>query len=198
MPPDGKQLEDLVAFVEQTLVQEGFEVKPNEYIYDDAGNQIAELDVLVKGRIGSTAISWLIECRDRPSDGSAPVSWIEQLVSRRSRLGLNKVTAVSTTGFAPGAITYAQQEGIELRQVTALSPADFSDWLVLSSFEMIERNPKLKHVEIQIHQDESPARQEAARNPCQHDGRFLVLTPFRVATPPRDLARKAPLVFGLL
>ena len=112
MANDGKQLERLVAFVERTLLPHGFEVKTDTRMYNDAGVQIAEFDVEIRGRLGSTDIAWLIECRDRPGQGPSPGSWIEQLVGRRSRFGFNKVTAVSTTGFAEGAVGYARDEGI--------------------------------------------------------------------------------------
>ena len=115
MKPDGKQLESLVAFVEEKLVPDGFSVSKNERIYNDVGIQIAEFDIEIHGKIGSTEISWLIECRDRPSSGPAPASWIEQLVGRRTRFKFNKVTAVSTTGFASGASEFALSEGIEIR-----------------------------------------------------------------------------------
>jgi hypothetical protein len=114
MKSDGKQLEALVSYVEKTLLPQGFDVKTNERVYNDEGVQIAEFDVEVRGKVGSTRIAWLIECRDRPSQGTAPGSWIEQLVGRRIRFGFNKVTAVSTTGFAEGVFDFAQREGIEL------------------------------------------------------------------------------------
>lgn len=100
MSNDGTQLEALVAFVEETLLPQGFEVKTNNRIFNDEGIQIAEFDVEVRGKIGSTNIAWLIECRDRPKSGAAPSSWIERLVGRRTRFQFNKVTAVSTTGFS--------------------------------------------------------------------------------------------------
>src|SRR6266550_564747 len=121
MGSDGKQLEGLVSFVEKTLLPQGFEVKTNERIYNDEGIQIAEFDIEIHGKVGSTTIAWLIECRDRPGQGPAPGSWIEQLVGRRIRFGFNKVTAVSTTGFAVGAVQFARSQGIELREVTALN-----------------------------------------------------------------------------
>ena len=133
MTTDGKQLEALVSFVEKTLLPQSFDVKTNERVYNDAGVQIAELDIKIRGKVGSTNIVWLIECRDRPSDGPAPSSWIEQLVGRRERFKFNKVTAVSTTGFAPGAIDFAQSQGIETREVKALSPDAFSDWLAYTA-----------------------------------------------------------------
>ena len=76
---------------------EGIRVTTNDKIYNDEGIQIAEFDIEVRGKLGSMDFSWLIECRDRPSSGPAPGSWIEQLLGRRTRFGFNKVTAVSTT-----------------------------------------------------------------------------------------------------
>jgi hypothetical protein len=61
MANDGRQLESLVAFVEKALLPQGFEVKTNERVYNDEGAQIAELDVEVRGKVGSTTIAWLIE-----------------------------------------------------------------------------------------------------------------------------------------
>lgn len=91
MPDSGKNIELLVKVVENILLPKGFTVTVREKIFNDKGIQIAELDVLVSGKLGSTQVDWLIECRDRPSEGSSPISWIEQLVGRRDRLGLTKL-----------------------------------------------------------------------------------------------------------
>lgn len=72
MKSDGKKLESLVAFVEETLVPEGFSVTKYERIYTDEGIQIAEFYIEIRGQIGSTDILWLIECRDRPASGPVP------------------------------------------------------------------------------------------------------------------------------
>jgi Restriction endonuclease len=131
MKSDGKRLENLVAFVEETLLPAGFKVTTNDRVFNDEGVQIAEFDVHARGHIGTTDFDWLIECRDRPASGPAPVSWIEQLVGRRERFRFNKVTAVSTTGFAAGAVEFAAAQGIELRKVNSLSAEAFADWLHL-------------------------------------------------------------------
>lgn len=157
---DGKQLEALVSFVEKTLVPQGFEVKTNTRVFNDEGIQVAEFDVEVRGKVGTTNIAWLIECRDRPSQGAAPASWVEQLVGRRSRFRFNKVTAVSTTGFAAGAVEFAKSEGIELREVASLTPEDFSDWLLIRDFTSITRRTNLHHATILIDPEESPERRE--------------------------------------
>lgn len=151
---DGKQLKSLVAFVEEKMLPEGFAVVTNQRIYNDDGLQIAEFDVEIRGRLGTTDLSWLIECRDRPGSGPAPGSWIEQLVGRRSRFGFNKVTAVSTTGFAEGARDFAKQRGIELRVVEALTPDAFG-WLGLSHMSFVERRANLEGAVLLVNESTS-------------------------------------------
>ncbi len=176
MSADGKQLEALVSFVEETLVPQGFSVKTNEKVFNDEGVQVAEFDVEIRGKVGTTDIAWLIECRDRPSQGAAPGSWIEQLVGRRSRFGFNKVTAVSTTGFAVGVIEFAKSEGIELREVKKLAPEEFSDWLILQDITYVTRKTCLQYATILIDESESTERRdELAKTLSQKSDDELIL-----------------------
>lgn len=163
MSPDGKQLESLVAFVEEALVPPGFDVKANSRVFNDEGVQIAEFDIEIRGKVGSTTIAWLIECRDRPGQGAAPGSWIEQLVGRRDRFGFNKVTAVSTTGFAAGASDYARRAGIELREVQTLDPASFENWLQISEMTQVKKIHDLHHANIIISSTDSDEVRAAAQ-----------------------------------
>lgn len=164
MTSDGKQLEALVAFVEKTLLPGGFKVTTNERVFNDEGVQIAEFDIEIRGQVGSTEIAWLIECRDRPTSGPAPGSWIEQLVGRRTRFGFNKVTAVSTTGFAAGATEFALAQGIELREVKNLAPEEFADWLFIRHIHHVERHTTLLHASFLLDESEPKARQLAMAN----------------------------------
>ncbi len=79
------------------------------------------------------------------------------------RFGFNKVTAVSTTGFAAGAISFATEQGIELREVKNLDPTEFSDWLHLSSMQQICRVADLKHATIFLDPGEAQEIQQAAQ-----------------------------------
>lgn len=158
---DGKHLEALVAFAEEKMLPDGYDVKTNQRIYNEDGVQIAEFDVEIRGKLGTTEIAWLIECRDRPGSGPAPGGWIEQLVGRRSRFGFNKVTAVSTTGFADGAQNFARQQGIELRVVEALTPEAFSSWLQLTHMSFITRHANLETANILINESTENDVQEA-------------------------------------
>jgi hypothetical protein len=137
---DGKPLQNLAEFIETALHPVGFEVVTNWCEFDADGNLLAEFDIQFVGTHMNSGYKWLIECRDRPSQGAAPGSWIEQLVGRRSRFKFDKVTAVSSTGFAPGAAAYAAAEDIELKEVRSLTPQHFSDWLRLENIEVMDPN----------------------------------------------------------
>lgn len=161
MPSDGKLLEIFVRQIEKTLLPQGITVTPNDKVYNDEGVQIAEFDIEIEGKVGAAHFKWLIECRDRPSQGPAPGSWIEQLVGRRERFNFNKVIAVSTTGFAPGAEEYATEAGIEIRNVSEADIDTISDWFPVETMPLLKRGGKLEHAQLQISQDE-PEKNMAA------------------------------------
>jgi hypothetical protein len=117
MRNSGRQLEQLVKDIEQHLLPERFNVELNDRVFNEDGIQIAEFDIVITGRLGSSSVKWLIECRDRPSDGPAPGAWVEQLLGRKVRFNFDQVIAVSTTGFAEGAKEFADRAGIILRTV---------------------------------------------------------------------------------
>jgi hypothetical protein len=157
----GKDLEALVALIEKFHLPPGFEITTNDRVYNDDKIQIAEFDIQVKGRLGTTDLLWLIECRDRPSEGAAPRSWIEQLMGRRIASGFNKVTAVSTTGFAAGASELAQEQGIEIREVRSLTAEHFADWLKIETIPGIEQLRRLVHATLILAPDEPDENRQA-------------------------------------
>lgn len=173
MRNDGRSLEALIEFVERSLAQEGFEVSVNRKLFNEHGKQLAEFDVVVKGSFGSTAISWLIECRNRPSAGTASGEWIQQLGGRRTVFKFDKVTAVSTTGFSEAAKHSAVALGIELREVSQTSPAELVSWLALTEVEFLQHNLSLGNVEFVLEKkDATPAIMSSAKAALQKpDGR---------------------------
>jgi len=148
---DGKSLENLVQAIERALAGESVNVECNPKVFGEDGVQLAEFDVVVTGRIGSASVKVLIECRDRPSDGAAPGSWIDQMVGRRSTFQFHKVIAVSTTGFAPAAVLSAQRNDIELRVVETVESFDLEilkGWFVPGS--IILQRVNIDHLEVKV------------------------------------------------
>jgi len=157
----GKPLENLVRQIEALLLPRGFSITANSRVCNDEGIQIAEFDIEIRGRLGSTDIAWLIECRDRPTDGPSPGSWIEQLVGRRGRFGFNKVTAVSTTGFAIGAAEYANREGIELRHMHEITAQDVESWMATQHILLHQPCTSLNNVQFFVVEHEPRLRIES-------------------------------------
>jgi hypothetical protein len=174
MAKTGKQLEQIVKQIEKLLLPSNFQVRSNEKIFTD-GVQIAEFDIEIEGRLGSTDIKWLIECRDRPSDGPAPGGWIEQLVGRRDRFGFNKVTAVSTTGFAGGAKEYAAESGIELRTVKEITLDEISDWFLLSHITIFNHHGYMSRALLIIDSEEPAEKKHAVQDIIQSRGTDSIL-----------------------
>jgi hypothetical protein len=167
MSASGKDLEQLVRTFEELVVPRGFTVTSNRKVSDDDGVPLAELDIEVRGRFGSTDICWLIECRDRPSEGPAPASWIEQLVGRRARFSFNKVTAVSSTGFSAGATSYAALQGIELRTMEQIVREKAGAWLGIDGIVHLKRISKLTTVRLGVDGAVSPTEIEALQRRLQ-------------------------------
>ncbi len=147
MKKTGKWLEYLAREIEKRFLPEGFEVLANERIFND-GVQIAEFDIIIKGTLGATTFKWLIECRDRPSKGSAPGSWIEQLIGRKHLFKFDKVIAISTTGFSKGAEKLAELGNIERRSVETLTVDAITEWFPLTSIDVYSMNLSVEHVKF--------------------------------------------------
>jgi hypothetical protein len=161
MVNSGKFLEGFVNRIEKLVIPLGFTILPNERVINDDGIQIAEFDIEISGKIGTTNFKWLIECRDRPTQGAAPGSWIEQLMGRRDRFNFDKVIAVSTTGFTEGARIYAKESGIEIRTVTEADLDEISDWFLLKEMSVITRGSIVNSAKLIVDENEGIEIKEA-------------------------------------
>jgi hypothetical protein len=185
---DSRTLEGLVAFVEKLSLPDGFTVEHNKRLLSESDGVEVEFDVVISGSIGSAKMVWLIECRDRPSSGAAPVSWIEQLIGRRDRFQINKITAVSTQPFSKPARTLAAAKGIDLRQVKSLSSEEFQDWLTMPSYQHTTRFSNLTHASILVPEDMPEAiGYEAGKRLLEApSGTFLTSTANGAKVSPKD------------
>jgi len=148
---DGKRLQDLVELVESKLKPAGYKVETNVIEFDSDGNLAGEFDIQFFGTNENTGFTWLIECRDRPSDGPANGGWIEQLYGRRDRFKFSKVTAVSSSGFALNAIKFAGEVGIELKEVKDMTAAEFSRWFRVEHMDLSEDTLQVKDMFFRFH-----------------------------------------------
>jgi hypothetical protein len=84
-------------------------------IFKLARADVAEIDILLEGRFGSSRMKVAVECRDRADRQGK--EWIQQIIGKRDDLrsvGIRHWIAVSGSGFTEPAIELAQRAGIEL------------------------------------------------------------------------------------
>lgn len=121
--PPHKKFERRVERIHQLLEVEGSTVTWNDRIPDpDNPSQPRQIDVSIRRDESLT----LVECRihKEPQD----VTWIEELMGRRTSLNADAVIAVSASGFTTTAREKASRYGIHLRDFATLSREEIQNW----------------------------------------------------------------------
>lgn len=117
-----RTFEQKVAEIEKALsglIGTNIKVITPDHLEDIDTGEMREVDATVRAKIGSTDIILAIECRKRKH--RQDVTWIEQLISKRRSVKVDKLIAVSSLGFSSGAIEKAKKAGIELRKLSELA-----------------------------------------------------------------------------
>lgn len=137
----GRRLEQLVATIEKALHGIGIETISPARLPDRETGEQREVDVLVRGRFGSTQILVAFECRDRGRVQN--VMWVEELAGRKHSLGVDKLIAVSSNGFTAASIKKAKARGIELRTLSALTQAEVRRLVPFSELGIVRTDARL-------------------------------------------------------
>lgn len=111
MPRKGRSFEKLIKLLEE-LGTSGLQIKSPDFIKDNITGQLREVDISIRGCVGTHDILVVIECRDRKIKQG--VEWIEQISEKTKDIGANKVIAVSSKGFTVSAINKAKIRNIDL------------------------------------------------------------------------------------
>ena len=123
-----RQFEELVARIEAAAAPKGAVVRSPDRIRDLQTGRAREVDASIRYKIGTVDILITIECRQRSR--RADDTWIEQLATKRSKIGAAKTIAVSSKGFSESAVKTAEQYGIELRTLSEVSAQDLHGWFL--------------------------------------------------------------------
>jgi hypothetical protein len=127
MPRRGRDLELLVQDLERFLAAAPVEIKSPEYITGKLSRRRREVDVSVRGTVGSVPLFVMIECRKRRD--RQDVTWIEQVATKKTDVGANHAVAVSSRPFSAGAINMAATLGIELRTFAQVDETAVQSWV---------------------------------------------------------------------
>jgi hypothetical protein len=120
---DSTAFEQQIHRIHELLEGSGAEVIWNDHIPDpDNPSQRRQVDVSIR-RDGKLT---LVECRDHESPQD--VTWIEELIGRRSSLKADTIIAVSSSAFTAGALLKAKAFGIILRDMRDLTDLEIKAW----------------------------------------------------------------------
>lgn len=116
-----RRFELQLAEIEAALSGTSAKIKSPDHLPDVDTGEMREVDATMRFEIGSTSIIVGFECRKRktPQD----VIWVEQLASKRQSLKLDKLIAVSASGFTSAFKAKANRMGIEYRQISEMKEA---------------------------------------------------------------------------
>jgi hypothetical protein len=113
MPRRSNDFQRLVLLVQEALATlDGATVTESALIREPDGTP-REVDILLERKIADLQLRIAIECRDRGR--KSDVEWIDGLIGKYRNLSVDKVIAVSRTGFTSTAKSKAQAAKIELR-----------------------------------------------------------------------------------
>jgi hypothetical protein len=146
MAREGRNFEEVVKLIEETIAVENVKVKSPDYILDKDTGQPREVDISLRGKIGSSNILVIIECRDQMKHPPQDVTWIEQITCKRKSVSADKLIAVSSNGFTEPAKIKARKNEIELRTFDEIDPEEIHRWFLTSG--NIYHNIQMKTVSI--------------------------------------------------
>lgn len=124
MPKRSNEFQRLITFIYKEYENEDISVIESSMVKEVGTGMEREIDIHVKGRLGGHPISLGIECRDRKR--KADTTWIDELYGKYRDLPIDRLIAVSKSGFAKTAVEKAKLLNIE---TFSLENIDDINWL---------------------------------------------------------------------
>lgn len=125
--PEWKQFELLMTRVEAALAPKGAIVRSPDRVPDLLTGSLRQVDGSIRFKVGSAPI--LITLESRRHEAIQDDTWIEQLATKKEKIGAAKTIAVSSSGFTEPAKITARAKGIELRQLREITDQEILSWL---------------------------------------------------------------------
>jgi hypothetical protein len=111
MPKRTNEFQQLVAYIYSKITPIGGKVTESAELAEDGSLIKREIDILIEHKVAGIELKIAVECRDRTRDQT--VEWIDALIGKYSRLTVNKIVAVSSSGFSGEAERKAAAHNID-------------------------------------------------------------------------------------
>jgi hypothetical protein len=168
MARPGRDLERLVAVLEELLRPAGLLVRSPDHLRDIVTGGLREVDVTIRASEGGSVIA-ICECRDRA--GAEDVTWIEQVVTKARDLeGSPPAVLVSSSGFSPAARRKAHSYGHDVRLVTDVTLEEFRSWFQVEHIVLTATERGLQGCDIELIPDDAEAFAATVSEALAKDG----------------------------
>lgn len=151
----GRDLERLVAVLEELLRPEGLLVRSPDRLRDTVTGGLREVDVSIRASEDGTVIA-ICECRDRAA--AEDVTWVEQVVTKARDLeGSPPAVLVSSSGFSAPAREKAGAYGHDVRLITDVTLEEFRSWFQVEHMVLVVCDRGLRGCDIELTSDDAEA-----------------------------------------
>lgn len=117
VPPRSNLHQAVVYYIKKHLAPPDAEVTESKMLVDLDSGEEREVDVVVEGRVGDDPIVVSVEVQARGRRAGSP--WVDEMISKHSRMPTNRLVLVSWSGFTEPARRKVDQQG---GRVVALTP----------------------------------------------------------------------------
>jgi hypothetical protein len=123
VPKRSNEFQDLVTLIEGISASPTTRVTSSKELSEYPDSSLREIDILIEDEINGHPVKLAVECRDyaKPQDKT----WIDELIGKYRDLKVDKVVAVSSSGFTKGALRKAEEVGIRALSVRQALQADW-------------------------------------------------------------------------
>lgn len=141
MPKRTNTFQSLVKQIYETVAGPDCSVKESAMINDRTASTAREIDILIEAAIAGHSTKIAVECRAhrRPQT----VTWIDELVGKYRDIPIDKIVAVSASGFRNNAINKAKKLGIVTMSMRTALEVEWRDFVFTPGFATID-NPQFK------------------------------------------------------
>lgn len=126
MPKRSNEFQSLVAFIYEKISPAGGKVIESGMVLDKDAGVEREVDILIEQVIAGHSVKIAIECRPRGRKDS--VEWIDCIIGKAKSLDVDKVVAISKSGFSEAAERKAKANNIDTISLKQAAEIDWSQY----------------------------------------------------------------------
>lgn len=130
MPKRTNVFQQVITYIHEQMTSSAGTVKESQVVHERSCNAEREVDILLEQEVLGTKLRIAVECRGRGRKDT--LEWIDSLIGKYHDLveDINKVIAVSRSGFSPDAQKKALAHKIELRTLEEALETQWPDELL--------------------------------------------------------------------